>query len=120
MFISEQFARPKSSHNDYKISTAYANLVLTNLDIHGIAYPSVQTKYHGQNLVLPPNVVDKYLTVEVISVQRLYKNKMKSFLNNVKNCLKPSECLTNINWVDLDSKYVAPIEGIHKSLNLSD
>jgi hypothetical protein len=120
IFISEQFARPKSSHHDYKISTAYTNLVLTNPSIHGIAYPSVQTKYLGQNVVFPPAVVDKHLVIDVLAMQRLYKNKMNAYLNNVKNCLTPSHCLESIIWSDLDPQHIAPIEKIHKSLNGKD
>jgi len=120
VFISDQFARPKSTHNDYKISTAYTNLVLTNPNIHGIAYPSVQTKYQGQNLVFPPDVVDKFLVVDVLAMQRLYKNKMRSYLNNFKNCLTPNDCLTDIIWSDLAPQYIASIDKIHKSLNGGD
>jgi len=117
VFISDEFARPKSTHHDYKISTAYTSLVLSNPEIHGIAYPSVQTRYEGQNIVFPPYIVDKYFAVEVLSMQRLYKKKLRSHLNNVKNCLRPNDCLTKIIWVDLDPQHVAPIEEIHKSLN---
>lgn len=120
VFISEEFARPKTSHNDYKISTAYTNLVLTNPKIHGIAYPSVQTKYQGQNVVFPPDVVDQFLSVDILAMQRLYKNKMRSHLNNVKNCLTPNDCLTHIAWSDLDPQHIAPIDKIHKYLNGED
>lgn len=116
IFISEQFARPKETHNDYKISTAYTNLVLKHHNIHGIAYPSVQTKYEGQNVVFPPAIVDAYLIVDVLAMQRLYKNKKRSFLNNVKNCLTPNNSLTNIIWVDLDQHYIATTDQIHKYL----
>lgn len=117
VFISDQFARQKTTHDDYKISTAYTNLVLSNPNIHGVAYPSVQTHYQGQNIVLLPVVVDKYLTVEVLSVQRLYKNKMRSYLNNVKNCLNPNECSNNIVWVELDPAHIASHDEINQSLN---
>lgn len=117
VFISDQFARPKVTHHDYKISTAYTNLVLSKEGIHGVAYPSVQTAYQGQNVVFPPSVVDQHLTVDVLSMQRLHKNKMKSRLNNVKNCLNPNDCLTDIQWADLDPQYVASKEEILASLN---
>jgi|GEM_PF-1196039 len=120
VFISDQFARPKTGHDDYKISTAYTNLILTNPNIHGIAYPSVQTKYQGQNVVFPPDVVDQYLVVEILSMQRLYKNKMRSYLNNVKNCLAPNDCLDDIVWTELNPQFVATIEKIHASLNGED
>jgi hypothetical protein len=120
VFISNEFARPKTSHHDYKISTAYTNLVLTNPQIHGIAYPSVQTKYYGQNIVLPPWVVDKYLTVDVLTIQRVHKNRMRTYINNVKNCQNPNDCLTDLKWVDLDAKFVAPSDKIEQYLNGSD
>jgi hypothetical protein len=59
VFISEEFAREKPTHNDYKISTAYTELVLSDPAIHGITFPSVQTGYWGQNVVFPPAIVDQ-------------------------------------------------------------
>lgn len=116
VFISEEFAKPKTLHHDYKISTAYTNLALSKNNSHGITYPSVRTKYEGQNIVLTPSVVDNYLNVEVLSIQRLYKNKMITCLNNVKNCINPKDCLTNIIWSDTDPQYVASKEKIYHSL----
>jgi hypothetical protein len=117
IFISEEFAREKKTHSDYKIATAYAELVLSRPDIHGIAFPSVQTKYHGQNLVLPPATVDAYLLPEVLSTQRLYKNKLNMLLTNHKNCLDPMSCLDNIIWTDVEVQYTSTREQILASLN---
>lgn len=117
VFISEEFAREKRTHNDYKIATAYAELVMDKPGIHGIAFPSVQTKYHGQNLVLPPAIVDAYLLPEVLSTQRLYKNKLNMLLANHKNCLDALACLDNIIWTDVEAQYKSTPEQILASLN---
>ena len=117
VFISEQFARPAVTHNDYKISTAYKELIFSKPNIHGIAFPSVQTNYYGQNIVLPPSIVDKYLSVEVLATQRLYKNHMKTLLNNHKNCMNPKDCYNDIQWADLDAKYMSTSEHIQDFLN---
>ena len=116
VFISDQFARPATTHHDYKISTAYTELVLSNPNIHGIAFPSVQTKYFGQNIVLTPWVVDKYLSVKVLATQRLYKNKLKTYLANHKNCLNPKDCYDDIQWTDLEAKYLTPPDYIQNYL----
>jgi hypothetical protein len=116
IFISEQFARPKQTHNDYKISTAYANLVLKNPKVQGIAFPSVQTKYVGVNVAFEPKVIDEFFSVKVLSTQRLYKNKMKIFLDNYKNCLNPNECYDNIIWTDLEQQYLSTNEYIQNYL----
>lgn len=112
VFISDQFARPKQTHKDYKISTAYTNLVLTHPDVQGISFPSVQTRYLGVNVAFAPKVIDEYFSVKVISTQRLYKNKMKIYLANHKTCLNPNDCSDNIIWTDLDPQYLSSYDNI--------
>jgi hypothetical protein len=107
IFLSDQFARPKTSHDDYKISTAYADLALRHPNVQGIAFPSVQTDYWGQNLVFPPETVDNHLQVTTLAVQRFYKNKDLNYLNNHKNCENPQDCLTNMAWTDLAPENIA-------------
>lgn len=106
VFISDQFARPKQTHNDYKISTAYTNLVLTRPQVQGIAFPSVQTQYIGVNVAFEPKIVDDFFSVKVLSTERLYKNKMKTYLANHKNCLDPNVCYKNIVWTDLGAEFL--------------
>jgi hypothetical protein len=116
VFISDQFARPKQTHNDYKISTAYTNLVLIHPQVQGIAFPSVQTKYVGVNVAFEPQIIDEYFSVKVLSTQRFYKNKMKTYLANYKNCLNPNECYDNIIWTDLEQQYLTSEEYIQNYL----
>jgi hypothetical protein len=61
IFISEEFARKAKKNDDYKISVAYANLILEHPQIEGVMFPSVQTNYFGANIVVSPEIVDKYL-----------------------------------------------------------
>lgn len=118
-FISDQFAREKVSHHDYKISTAYADIVVNTAGVAGLAYPSVQTAYQGQNIVVPPRVVDESLRITALSVQRLHKFNEKMVLNNYKKCTNPSACAENIVWSDLDAKHVYTKEEIASGLDLN-
>lgn len=119
VFISDQFARRKKSHHDYKISTAYTNLVLGNPQIQGIAFPSVQTEYIGVNVAFEPKIVDQFFEIKVLSTQRLYKNEKRTFIANHKNCLNPKECYNNIHWTDLDPKYLSTNEYIQSRLTIT-
>lgn len=116
VFISDQFARPKQTHHDYKISTAYTNLVLTSDQVQGISFPSVQTRYEGENVAFEPAIIDKYFEVKVLAMQRLYKNKKKLLITNHKNCLNPKECHDNIIWTDLDPEFLTTDEYVQNYL----
>jgi len=114
IFISNEYARIAESHHDYKISTAYTELVLTHNDVQGITYPSVQTSYVGANLVLPTNIVDQFLYPEVATTSMLYKNKMKMIIVNGGHISK--ELGKEIKWEELDKKYITTKEEILERL----
>lgn len=107
VFISDQFAREPQTHHDYKISTAYTELILTKPEVQGVSFPSLRTKYVGVNVVFEPKIIDEYFDVKVLATQRFYKNVLKMFLANHKNCLNPNDCYDNIIWTDLEQKYMA-------------
>ena len=58
-FFSEEFSKNKiNNHNDYKLSTAYADRLFSNKNVNifdGLRYPSVPMKYLGDNIVLSEN-----------------------------------------------------------------
>ncbi len=114
IFISEEFARIASNHNDYKISTAYTELVLKHKNVKGITYPSVQTSYVGANLVLPISTVDEFLFPEVATTSMLYKNKMKMTVGNGGHFCK--KLVDELVWEELDKKYITPKEELIKNL----
>lgn len=114
IFISNEYARVANSHNDYKISTAYTELVLTHKDVQGITYPSVQTNYYGANLVLPTKVVDEYLYPEVATTSILFKDKMNMTIGNGGHFSKNLE--NHIVWQELDKKHMTPKEELLKRL----
>lgn len=116
VFISEQFARTKNTHHDYKISAVYSNLILTHPEIKGIFFPSVQTKLMGLNIVFEPKIVDKYLDIEVVATQKLYKNCKQTFIGRDRNCLNPKECYNNLIWSEQENNGVTN-EDIIKFLN---
>jgi hypothetical protein len=107
VFISEQFAREKYTHHDYKISAAYTNQVLHHPDISGIAYPSVQTLYKGENIVLLPGAVERSLVLESIATQRLHKNGSYMHINNHMDCTDPMRDPNNFKWVATDPIHIA-------------
>lgn len=118
IFISNEFARKKVTHHDYKISAAYAALALRCSHIQGIAYPSVATDYYGQNVVFSPDMRRKYITVETLATQRVYKNKLPVFINNHKNCENPNADPDNLIWVDVKKEFVASHTNIMKHIGL--
>ncbi|MFD2872007.1 hypothetical protein ACFS5N_05975 [Mucilaginibacter ximonensis] len=116
VFISGQFARPKRTHHDYKISAAYTNAVLRHPDINGVSYPSVQTEYKGWNLVLPPSTVEQHLTLESTITQRLHKNAPHMYINNHMECIDPLRDPHQLNWLPTDPIHIAVPEEIHAAL----
>lgn len=81
-FFSNEFARKVNSHHDYKISVAYSDLIMNDLGLAGITYPSVQSGYQGQNIVLRTDIVDEHLELDSVSTHRIHKNKMQSIISN--------------------------------------
>lgn len=67
-FFSNEFARsdvrPGEDHK-YKITSAYANYIWNQTELKGITYPSVQSRYLGQNVALLPEIVDRSLQLEL-------------------------------------------------------
>jgi len=116
IFISRQFARKKNTHHDYKISAAYTNIVLMHPDISGVAYPSVQTHYQGENLVLPPSTVERALSLEGIITQRLHKKAPYTHINNHMECADPLRNPENFTWVPTDPVHVSSADQIRTAL----
>jgi hypothetical protein len=58
-FFSEEFSKNNiKNHNDYKLSTVYADRMFSNKNVNifdGLRYPSVPMKYLGDNIVLSEN-----------------------------------------------------------------
>lgn len=71
-FFSDEFARNDIEKDEfgnyqtykYKISAAYLNYILDKTQFQGVTYPSVSTRYSGQNVALIPSAVEKYLKLE--------------------------------------------------------
>ena len=95
--FSQEFARKARSHHDYKISVAYADLLMSEGNHPGVLFPSVQTGYQGQNIVLRPDIVDKHLVLTNVSTHRVHKNKMQSVMTNYYH---------TINFGEINSKFV--------------
>ena len=98
IFISNEFARVAKSHHEYKLSTAYTNLVLEHKDVQGITYPSVQTNYAGANLVLAPVIVDEYIYPDVATTSILFKNEKEISIRNGGYFAEKLD--QEINWIN--------------------
>ncbi|MFT3796569.1 hypothetical protein [Flavobacterium sp.] len=83
-FFSNEFARKIKSNFDYKISAAFTDVVLyeNQNSYAGIIYPSVQTNYEGNNIVLKPTIVDQHLELKSVSTHRFHRSSKKQFLVN--------------------------------------
>ena len=64
--------------------------------------------------MFPPAVVDQHFTIEALSTQRLYKDRMNTILVNHKNCKNPKDSATSIVWTDVLPQ--TPIDVIHAEL----
>lgn len=115
-FISEEFSKKVENPNDYKISVAYTNLALLHPDVCGIIYPSVQTEYFGVNIVLPPEIVDKYLKPIICSTSILYKKGDKFLIVNGKNYCNEIDLKNEIDWKEHSIDFLTPKEEVLKHL----
>lgn len=97
-FISNQFSKRVNNHEEYKISVAYANIALSKPYNNFIVYPSVQTKYLGENIVLKPEIVDKYLEPVICSTHILYKDTNRTFIDNDKYRTKNIDFSKDLEW----------------------
>jgi hypothetical protein len=96
--FSQEFARKVRSHHDYKIAVAYADLLMSEGNYPGILFPSVQTGYQGQNIVLRPDIVDNHLVLANVSTHRVHKNKMQSTMANYYHTTNFGENNSNFVW----------------------
>lgn len=97
-FISEEFSKKVTNPTEYKISVAYTNLALLHPDVSGITYPSVQTDYFGVNIVLPQEIVDRYIIPKICGTQILYKKGLKSLIVPGKHYCEEIDVNNNIEW----------------------
>ena len=115
-FISEEFSKKVTNPEEYKISSAYTNIALTHPDVSGITYPSVQTEYFGVNIVLPPEVVEKYVKPIICSTQIVYKKGMKSLIANGKNYCKEIDVNKDIEWKEHEKEILSTKEQVEEHL----
>jgi hypothetical protein len=102
-FFSDEFAKKDvTSDEHYKISVAYTNYVLNNLNLGGITYPSVRADYHGYNVALPISVVENFLQLEVVAMFKLYKRQDKLFLDNLAYATELGDLNSNFKWETLE------------------
>ncbi len=107
-FFSNEFARNDIKKNEsfkYKISASYANYIWNNTHLKGITYPSVQSKYIGQNVALLPELVDKYLKLETVAMFKFIRE------NGVNLPIDSFRLATDLGANDMDFKWVDYVGG---------
>jgi len=98
-FFSDEFSKKEiKSHNDYKISAAYAEIAIFLKGLNGVVYPSVRTDYQGTNVALAIPAVEKYLDLEMAAMFRIYKNEKKSVMDNICIATDLGQLKSNFKW----------------------
>jgi len=106
-FFSNEFSRDdcRGMPDNYKISSAYANYVWKSTSVKGVTFPSVRTEFKGQNVALMPEIVDKYLKLEIVG---LFKFERKDGINLPIDSIKIAKDLgmdqINFKWIDYVGK----------------
>lgn len=100
-FFSNQFAKKEiKTHFDYMISSAYTDMAINWQGHKGLTYPSVKTDYLGQNVVLTPFVVEKYLALEIVAMYRVEKKGKKSLISPLRHCTDFGHLNANFKWIE--------------------
>ncbi len=106
-FFSNEFARADIKNNEsfkYKISAAYSNYIWKNSRLKGITYPSVASNYFGQNVALLPEIVDKFLKLELVGMFKFEKkNGVNLPIASFKHATDFGDNCMNFKWVENDS-----------------
>lgn len=106
-FFSNQFAKKEiNSHYDYMVSAAYTDMAINWKGQQGLTYPSVKTDYQGQNVVLTPYAVDKYLELDMTAMYRVQKNGKQSIISPLKHCTDFGVLNTNFKWIEYEPKHI--------------
>lgn len=109
-FFSNEFARndiKKGENFKYKISASYVNHIWNNTHLKGVTYPSVQSKYLGQNVALLPEIVDKYLKLESVGMFKFKKE------NGQNLTIYDFKIATDLGKNQMDFKWIDYIEAEH-------
>lgn len=103
-FFSNEFARndvEKGEFHKYKITAAYSNYIWRNTHLKGITYPSVPSGYLGQNVALLPEVIDKYLRLESVTMFKFQrKNKVNIPIDSFKMATDLGANCMDFQWFD--------------------
>lgn len=101
-FFSNEFAREdikKGESHKYKITAAHSNYLWRKSHLKGITYPSVASKYLGQNVALLPDVVDKHLKLETVSMFKFEKrNGVNLPVDSFKIATDLGDNQSNFKW----------------------
>lgn len=104
VFFSNEFARDdinKGESHKYKITAAYSNYLWRESHLKGITYPSVASKYLGQNVALLPEVVDKYLKLEMVGMFKFKKRNGENLpIDSFKIATDLGDNQSNFKWYD--------------------
>ncbi len=113
-FFSDEFAKKDIKGDfDYKISTAYMNLVLNQRnDLHGITYPSVRTDNKANNIAIFPDSTEQFLELEMVGMFRITKKGKRSFMDNLAVSTDLGKYNSDFKWIDIQNKTEEEIKKI--------
>lgn len=102
-FFSNQFSKknPDNNHYNYMVSAAYADMAINQKGFKGLIYPSVQTDYQGNNVVLTPGAVENFLELEVAAMFRVTKHKDHTIITPIKHTTEFGPMNSEFKWWDI-------------------
>jgi hypothetical protein len=105
-FFSNEFAKKNiRCDSDYKISSAYSNLVLSQTtDVHGVTYPSVRTDYKANNIALFPDSVEYFLKLEIVGMFKITKNGNNALIESIAIAKDLGPLNSDFKWVNVQGK----------------
>lgn len=99
-FFSDQFAKTQiNTHEDYKISAAFAKIAMSDPKREGILYPSVRAGYEAMNIALPPNVVESKLRLNAVGVYHVEKKGSDVTFLPYAGTKDFGPCNSKFNWI---------------------
>lgn len=102
-FFSDEFAKSDiKSHHDYKLSSIYSDYAILANKLNGLLYPSVKVNYKGNNIVLTPEAVDKYLELVEVAMFKYEVKEKKGSLKGTHYANDLGPLNTKFTWNEID------------------
>lgn len=102
-FFSDEFAKKDiKSHEDYKISAAYTDMIINTRTASGITYPSTRTDSQGFNVALTIHAVENSLELEVVGMFKVIKKGKHTLIDNLGYATDLGAMKGAFNWIGME------------------